>query len=195
MMTLQATTAVALILGFAALARGALMYWLRGGMRGGAPPSRRYLVWERSFIMAAVVLTAVGLVLLADLLAASAGAAMALAGAVAYLFGGVLVVAAEASGLGRGLHQDWPAQSWSLAVVYSCWRCWPRRPLAARCSPEMCCPRDRLGHPGLEHRMAGVLPATERRHLDPIRAPHHALRDRGRGAAPRGLVGAAGSPY
>ena len=43
---------------------------------------------------------------------------MARAGAVAYLFGGVLVVAAEASNLARGLHQDWPAQSWSLAVVY-----------------------------------------------------------------------------
>jgi hypothetical protein len=118
MMSLQATTAVALILGSAALASGALMYWLRGGIRGGAPPSRRYLVWERSFIMAAVVLTAVGLMLLADLLAASDGAAMARAGAVAYLFGAVLVVAAEASSLGQGLHQDWSAQSWSLAVVY-----------------------------------------------------------------------------
>jgi hypothetical protein len=118
MMSLPATTAVALILGFAAIASGALMYWLRGGIRGGAPPSRRYLVWERSFIMAAVVLTAVGLVLLADLLAVSDGAAMARAGAVAYLFGGVLVVAAEASSLAQGLHQDWPAQSWSLALVY-----------------------------------------------------------------------------
>jgi hypothetical protein len=118
MMSPSATTAVALILGFAALACGALMYWLRGGIRGGAPPSRRYLVWERSFIMAAVVLTAVGLVLLADLLAASGGAAVARAGAVAYLFGGVLVVAAEGSSLGQRLHQDWPAQPWSLAVVY-----------------------------------------------------------------------------
>ena len=118
MMSLPPTTAVALILGFAALASGALMYWLRGGIRGGAPPSQRYLVWERSFIMGAVVLTAVGLELLADLLAVSDGAAMARAGAAAYLFGGVLVVAAEASSLVQGLHKDWPAQSWSLAVVY-----------------------------------------------------------------------------
>lgn len=118
MMSLPTTTAVALILGFAAVSGGALMYWLRGGMRGGAPPSKRHLVWERSFIMAAVILTAVGLVLLAELLAAADGAAVARAGAVVYLFGGVLVVAAEASSLGRGLHDNWPAESWSFAVVY-----------------------------------------------------------------------------
>jgi hypothetical protein len=54
-MSLPATTAVALILGFAAIASRALMYWLRGGIQGGAPPSRRYPVWERSLIMAAVL--------------------------------------------------------------------------------------------------------------------------------------------
>lgn len=49
MMSLPTTTAVALILGFATLASGALMSWLRSGIQGGAPPSRRYLVALKHF--------------------------------------------------------------------------------------------------------------------------------------------------
>ena len=107
-----------LILSFVALAVGATMYWIRGGLRGGAPPTRAYLVWERSFIMAAVVLTAVGLVLLEGVLQDSAGRVLARVGATAYLFGGVMVVAAEASGLKQGPHDDGSEQIWAPVVVY-----------------------------------------------------------------------------
>jgi hypothetical protein len=67
-----------------------LMFWYRDGQRGGAPPSPTYYVWERSFIMAAVVLTAIGFVLLEGRLEAGAGRVLARAGATAYLFAGVL---------------------------------------------------------------------------------------------------------
>jgi hypothetical protein len=75
------------------------MFTARG--RGGPPPTHGYFVWERSFIMAAVVLTAAGFALLAGCLRNSHGRALAGTGAILYLFGGVLVLAAEASGLSR----------------------------------------------------------------------------------------------
>jgi hypothetical protein len=107
-----------LILSFVALAVGATMYWIRGGTRGGAPPTQVYFMWERSFIITAVVLTALGLALLDGLLQNSAGRVLARAGASAYLFGGVLVVTAEASSISQGLHKDWSGQNWALAIIY-----------------------------------------------------------------------------
>jgi hypothetical protein len=107
-----------LILSFVALAVGAGMYWIRGGTRGGAPPTHVYFMWERSFIIAAVVLTALGLALLDGLLQNSAGRVLARAGAIAYLFGGVLVVTAEAASISQGLHKDWSGENWALAIIY-----------------------------------------------------------------------------
>jgi hypothetical protein len=108
----------ALILGFVALAVGATMYWSRGGTRGGAPPTQLYFVWERSFIMAAVVMTALGFALLDGLLQDSAGRVLARAGSSAYLFGAVLVVVAEASSVTQGAHKDWSGENWALAIIY-----------------------------------------------------------------------------
>ncbi len=71
----------ALTLSFLALAVGAIMCWIRGGTRGGAPPTQVYFLWERSFIVAAVVMTAVGFALLDSLLQDSAGRVLARAGA------------------------------------------------------------------------------------------------------------------
>jgi hypothetical protein len=116
--SIEFSAGTVLILSFAGLFFGALMYWIRGGIRGGAPPTRAYLVWERSFIMAAVVLTAIGLALLDGVLQDSAGRVLARAGATAYLFGGVMVVAAEASGLKQGPHNDGSEQIWAPVVVY-----------------------------------------------------------------------------
>jgi hypothetical protein len=107
-----------LILSFAALFVGALMYWMRGGIRGGAPPTHVYFVWERSFVIAAVVLTALGLALLEALLQNSAGGVLARVGAIAYLFGGVLVVATEATSLNQGLHGNSLEQNWTPAIIY-----------------------------------------------------------------------------
>jgi hypothetical protein len=116
--SIEFSAGTVLILSFVALAVGATMYWLRAGTRGGAPPSQIYFMWERSFIIAAVVLTALGLALLDGLLENSAGRVLARAGASAYLFGGVLVVTAEASSVSQGLHKDWSGQNWALAIIY-----------------------------------------------------------------------------
>jgi hypothetical protein len=79
-----------------------MMFWLRGGVEGKPLPSQAYFVWERSCIMAAVIITAVGLVLLAGVLEPTGGQVLARAGATAYLFAGVLLVAAEALSLNGG---------------------------------------------------------------------------------------------
>jgi hypothetical protein len=116
--SIEYSVGTVLILSFVALFVGALMYWIRGGIRGGAPPTHIYFVWERSFIIAAVVLTAVGLALLEGLLENSAGRVLARVGAIAYLFGGVLVVAAEASSLSQDLNRNSSQQNWAPAIIY-----------------------------------------------------------------------------
>jgi len=116
--SIEFSAGTVLILSFVALAVGATMYWIRVETRGDAPPTQVYFMRERSFIIAAVVLTAVGLALLEGLLQNSAGSVLARSGASAYLFGGILVVTAEASSISQGLHRDWSGQNWALAIVY-----------------------------------------------------------------------------
>ena len=101
-----------LVLGFVALLPGIVMFLIRGGIRGGAPPSPAFFVWERSLIMAAVVLTAIGLVLLEGHLQNTDGRVLARAGATAYLFAGILLVAAEALNLKQGQN------TYALIVIY-----------------------------------------------------------------------------
>jgi hypothetical protein len=102
-----------LVLGNVAVLPGLMMFWIRGGHRGGAPPSPAYYVWERSLIMAAVVLTAIGFGLLEGQLQTTAGRVLARTGAIAYMFAGVLVVAAEALSLTLGYDKLYP-----LTVIY-----------------------------------------------------------------------------
>jgi hypothetical protein len=157
-----ATTAVVLILGFAASLH-ALMYWLRGGIRGSASEAGDTSSGSATIIMTAVVLTAVGPCCFRGPAGGSTGRLSA-SGAVAYLFGGVLVVAAEASSLAGSARvgRRSPGRSqWST----SCWRCWRRRGGALLAGDVRL--RGSAGPHGLEHRMAGVLPAAERRHLHP----------------------------
>ncbi len=91
-----------LLLGSMVLFPGLIMFWIRGGQRGGAPPSRAYYVWERSLIMAAVVLTAIGFILLDRTLENTNGHLLARIGAAVYLVAGILGVAAEAFSLRLG---------------------------------------------------------------------------------------------
>jgi hypothetical protein len=84
-----------LLVGVVASVIGVVMFQVRGGASGGLPPSADYYVWERSFFIAAVLLTAVGFVLLADHPNLGAGRVLARAGATAYLFGGIVGVVAE----------------------------------------------------------------------------------------------------
>lgn len=116
--TLDYAAGIVLILSFVALAVGATLYWVRGGIRGGAPPTQAYLLWERGSIIAAVVLTALGLALLDGYLQSTNGRVLARIGAATYFVGAVLVVAAEASTASQGLHQNWPRQDWALTVTY-----------------------------------------------------------------------------
>jgi hypothetical protein len=102
-----------LVLGNVAVLPGLLMFWIRGGHRGGAPPSPAYFVWERSFVIAAVVLTAIGFVLFEGHLQDTAGRTLARMGATAYFFGAILVVAAEALSLTLGYEK-----LYTLIVIY-----------------------------------------------------------------------------
>jgi len=96
-----------LVLGFVTNFAGVVMFNIRGGASGGAPPSHEYYLWERGLFMGAVVLTAIGFVLLEGHLDTTAGRVLARTGAVAYLFAGILGVTAEAfdlSGTGQNLY-------------------------------------------------------------------------------------------
>jgi hypothetical protein len=90
-----------LVLGFVTNFAGVVMFNIRGGASGGAPPSHEYYLWERGLFMGAVVLTAIGFVLLEGHLDTTAGRVLARTGAVAYLFAGIVGVTAEALDLSR----------------------------------------------------------------------------------------------
>ncbi len=111
--TIGHAAGLVLVLGSVAAFPGLVMFWLRGGHRGGAPQSRAHFVWERSFIMAAVILTAVGFVLLEGSFQSINGGILANIGATAYLFGGVLLVAAETLSLTLGYEK-----LYGLIVIY-----------------------------------------------------------------------------
>jgi hypothetical protein len=102
-----------LVLGFVANFAGVVMFNIRGGASGGAPPSSEYYQWERGLLMISIVFTAIGFVLLEGHLDTTGGRVLARIGATTYVFAGILGVVAEAldlSGTGRGLYP--------LIVVY-----------------------------------------------------------------------------
>lgn len=102
-----------LVLGNVAVFPGLIMFWIRAGHRGGKPPTSAYFAWERSFVMAGVILTAVGFILLEEPLQNTGGSILARTGATAYVFGGILGVAAEALDLTRKEQSFYP-----LVAVY-----------------------------------------------------------------------------
>jgi len=111
--TIENISGLFLILGFLTFLPAGMMFWIRGGIQGRPLPSQAYFVWERSFIMAAVVCTAIGFGLFEGCLQNTSGAALARTGATAYLFAGVLVVVAEALSLSQGFDKHG-----ALIVVY-----------------------------------------------------------------------------
>jgi hypothetical protein len=90
-----------LLLGWAANFAGVLMFAFRDGTSGRLPPSATYYDWERSLILAAVVLSVIGVVLLEDHPELSDGRVLVRMGATVYLFGGVLNVLYEVLELAR----------------------------------------------------------------------------------------------
>jgi hypothetical protein len=105
-----------LVLGFVANLAGVLMFTIRGGAGGDASPSHTFFVWERSVILAAVILTAIGFVLLEGHFRNTDGRVLARTGATAYLFAGILLVAAEALSLGLG--EEFGQRGYALFVIY-----------------------------------------------------------------------------
>ncbi len=87
---------LSLVLGVATVFPGLIMFWLRAGHQGGQPPTPAYFLWERGFILTAVIITALGFLLLEGALQTTDGYSLARLGATAYFFGGILVVIAEA---------------------------------------------------------------------------------------------------
>jgi hypothetical protein len=111
--TIERAAGLLLMLGFFVFMPGGLMFMLRGGTQDGAPPSPAYFTWERGWVMAAVVTSVLGLVLLAAYLGATSGRILANVSATACLFAGVLLVAGEALRLRPGNETVYP-----LIVVY-----------------------------------------------------------------------------
>ena len=108
--TRQRTAGALLVAAILPLALGLYLFSSRNGVQGGMPRSLTLLMWERGSVVAAVVLTALGLVLLDALLQDTSGRILARLGASTYFFGAVLLVAAEAMRLGQA--------SYRLIVVY-----------------------------------------------------------------------------
>jgi hypothetical protein len=107
---MQRTTGVLMIAAQVPMALGLSLFMGRNGAKGGAPQSPALFVWERGGWLAAVFLTAFGLILLEGTLQETKGRARL--GASAYFFGAVLVVVAEA----MPLPLDRP--SYPLIVIY-----------------------------------------------------------------------------
>jgi hypothetical protein len=86
-----------IVFGFGGMLFTGRMFW-------GWPINNSHLIWERGFVIAAVVITVLGLVLLEDILRSAGDAVLARLGMMTYLIGAVVVVVAETAYLGK---RDW----------------------------------------------------------------------------------------
>jgi len=105
-----------LVLGFVASLAGVVMFMIRGGPSGGTPPSYTFFLWERSFFMAAVILTTIGFVLLEGRLQNTDGCVLGRTGATTYLIAGILLVTAEAFRMSLG--EGFEKRAYALFVIY-----------------------------------------------------------------------------
>jgi hypothetical protein len=101
-MTAQRITGGLLVAGFITAATGVVMFVGGGGLDDTRSATGTYLIWERGFFVSAVVLTALGFVLLAEMLEARSDQVFARLGSTTFLIAAVLVVAAELMGLPFG---------------------------------------------------------------------------------------------
>lgn len=102
-----------LIACFGIFSIGGVMYAGRAMWGWPLQETTAYLRWERAFIIAAIVATVLGLVLLEDLLRAAGDTYLARLGMVAFLFAAGQAVVAEGLYLGKN---DW---HYPLIVVYA----------------------------------------------------------------------------
>lgn len=88
-----------LILGGIIFLPGGLLFTGRAIFRWPAGQSQGYLYWERGFVMAAILVAALGFVLLERLLEAAGEQILSILGLTVFLMGTVLALAAESFGL------------------------------------------------------------------------------------------------
>jgi hypothetical protein len=91
-LSISRAAAIFFILGALACVLGAVMY-VQGS--GSFERGQTFHAWERGFFIAAVILTAIGFLLLEDIFHASNGRALARIGASGYFFAAVLLVSGE----------------------------------------------------------------------------------------------------
>jgi hypothetical protein len=90
-----------LILSGAIFLPGGLLYTGRSILKWSAAQSQSYLTWERGFVMAAILVAALGFVLLERLLEAAGDGVLASSGTVIFLIGTGLVFVAETTTISR----------------------------------------------------------------------------------------------
>lgn len=109
----RTVTASLLILCFVVFTVGGMLFTGRAFLKWEIDASSSHLIWERGFVIAAVLATVLGLALLEDMLRAAGDSFLARLGMVAYLFGAMVVVVAETAYLGK---HDW---LYPQVVLYS----------------------------------------------------------------------------
>ncbi len=103
-LTARTATASLLILCFVLFAVGGVLFSGRAFLKWPIEETSSHLIWERGFIIAAVLATVLGLALLEDLLRGAGDSFLARLGMVAYLVAAGMVVVAETMYVGK---RDW----------------------------------------------------------------------------------------
>lgn len=113
---LSARTAAAslLILCFVVFTFGGVLFMGRAFLKWPIAETSSHLLWERGFVICGVLATVLGLALLEDMLRAAGEPVLSRLGMMTYLFGAVVVVAAETAYLGK---RDWIYPQIVLYVV------------------------------------------------------------------------------
>jgi hypothetical protein len=93
-----------LVLCFVVFTFGGVLYAGRAFLKWQIDETSSHLIWERGFVIAAVLATVLGLALLEDMLRAAGEPVLSRLGMVTYLFGAVVVIVAETAYLGK---RDW----------------------------------------------------------------------------------------
>lgn len=113
---LSARTAAAslLILCFVVFTFGGVLFMGRAFLKWPIAETSSHLLWERGFVICGVLATVLGLALLEDMLRAAGEPVLSRLGMMTYLFGAVIVVAAETAYLSK---RDWIYPQIVLYVV------------------------------------------------------------------------------
>lgn len=111
-LSIRTIAASALVLCFVVFIFGGVLF--TGRAFWGWPTDNSHMLWERGFVIVAVLATVLGLALLEDMLQAAGGSVLARLGMLAYLVGAVVVVVAETAYLGK---RDWIYPQIVLYVV------------------------------------------------------------------------------